>query len=103
MNRGPCTDRRQLLQLAACGFGAAAFSALAHARSAREEPQARGDGRHHAPKARSCIFLYMDGGPGCCCMNKVWYSIELLVCEHFCCYPVAQRQYLFVNILHERI
>ncbi|MBM3986412.1 MAG: DUF1501 domain-containing protein [Planctomycetes bacterium] len=53
-----------MLQLAACGFGAAAFSALAHARSAREESAARSDGRHHAPKARSCIFLYMDGGPG---------------------------------------
>ncbi len=64
MSHGPCTDRRQLLQLAACGFGAAAFSALAHARSAREESEGRRDGRHHAPKARSCIFLYMDGGPG---------------------------------------
>ena len=64
MSHRPCTDRRQLLQLAACGFGAAAFSALAHARSAREESEGRRDGRHHAPKARSCIFLYMDGGPG---------------------------------------
>jgi len=64
MSLGPSTDRRQLLQLAACGFGAAAFSALAHARSAREESAVRSDGRHHAPKARSCIFLYMDGGPG---------------------------------------
>jgi len=64
MSLGPSTDRRQLLQLAACGFGAAAFSALAHARSAREESVVRSDGRHHAPKARSCIFLYMDGGPG---------------------------------------
>ncbi|MFM7298844.1 MAG: DUF1501 domain-containing protein [Planctomycetota bacterium] len=64
MSLGPSPDRRQLLQLAACGFGAAAFSALAHARSAREESAVRSDGRHHAPKARSCIFLYMDGGPG---------------------------------------
>ena len=60
------TSRRELLRLAACGFGAAAWSALAHAssRTTWATSAANAGGRHHAPKARSCIFLHMDGGPG---------------------------------------
>ena len=63
---GHGASRRDLLRLAACGFGAAAFSALAHASSRRGQRATDGApaGRHHAPKALSCIFLHMDGGPG---------------------------------------
>ncbi|MFN9787997.1 MAG: DUF1501 domain-containing protein [Planctomycetia bacterium] len=64
MNDQSRIDRRAALRLAACGFGAAAFSALAHARAARETRGATPLGRHHEAKARACIFLYMDGGPG---------------------------------------
>ncbi len=56
--------RRELLRLAACGFGAAAFAALAHGRAASKLRGAAPLGRHHQVKARACIFLYMDGGPG---------------------------------------
>lgn len=45
-------SRRAWLQQAACGFGALAFDALA----ATREP-------HYAAKAKSVIFLFMDGGP----------------------------------------
>jgi hypothetical protein len=52
-------SRREFLQRAANGF---AMLPLAHL-AART-----GDGamiRHHTPRARSVIFLYMDGGPSC--------------------------------------
>src|SRR5579863_8399265 len=45
--------RRQMLARSAAGFGGFAFSALA---SNIRKP-------HFAAKARSVIFLYMDGGP----------------------------------------
>lgn len=45
-------SRRAWLQQAACGFGALAFDALA----ATREP-------HYPAKAKSVIFLFMDGGP----------------------------------------
>jgi hypothetical protein len=47
--------RREMLLRCANGFGALAFSALA-----ADEARA---GLHHPAKARSVIFLYMDGGP----------------------------------------
>jgi hypothetical protein len=52
--------RRDLLRKAANGFGAVALSALWH-----EEGRAAdgAHGLHHPPRARSIIFLYMDGGP----------------------------------------
>jgi hypothetical protein len=56
----PLLTRRELLQRSAHGFGAVALSSLL-----AEEGLAQ-DGRrglHHAPRARSVIFLYMDGGP----------------------------------------
>ena len=62
-------SRRELLQMAACGFGAVAMShlqagSLATSESAaskrRDELGARPT--HFPPKALSVIFLYMDGG-----------------------------------------
>jgi hypothetical protein len=52
--------RREMLTRSAGGFGAVALSALL-----AEEGRAQDGlkGVHHAPRARSVIFLYMDGGP----------------------------------------
>ena len=47
--------RRELLTHSANGFGAVAATALFGG--------ARDEHLHHAPRARSVIFLYMDGGP----------------------------------------
>ena len=66
---GP-TNRRDMLRQVAGGFGLAAFAALGHEeRAVASSPNRVGrDGMlpspHHAAKARSVIFLYMDGGPG---------------------------------------
>ena len=69
--------RRQLLHRCACGFGSVALTALwaeneAH-RVASAATSARDNDRrpdpfaprapHHRPRAKSVIFLYMDGGP----------------------------------------
>src|SRR5262245_43264971 len=48
-------SRRCLLQHSAAGFGMLALRGLL---SAAERPKP-----HHAPKAKSVIFLFMDGGP----------------------------------------
>ncbi|MCP3860111.1 MAG: DUF1501 domain-containing protein [Phycisphaeraceae bacterium] len=59
-----------MLRQVAGGFGLAAFAALGHEeRAVASSPNRVGrDGMlpspHHAAKARSVIFLYMDGGPG---------------------------------------
>jgi hypothetical protein len=52
--------RRDLLARAANGFGAVALAGLfaEEGKAADRKPV-----RHHPPKARSVIFLYMDGGP----------------------------------------
>ena len=69
--RRPPATRREMLLRCAHGFGAVALTALA-AEQARAEgaaapaPPPQGFARpvrHHEPKARSVIFLYMDGGP----------------------------------------
>src|SRR5437764_10837270 len=55
-------SRREMLRRCAGGFGAVALSALL----AEEGKAADGLQRpvqHHPPKAKSVIFLYMDGGP----------------------------------------
>ncbi len=62
------TTRRQMLLQCANGFGALALSALWSDRSFGRSLIPRDgerflDALHHAPKARSVIFLYMDGGP----------------------------------------
>ena len=48
--------RRQWLTRSANGFGSVALAAIL-------AEQARAAKTHHAPKAKSIIFLYMDGGP----------------------------------------
>ena len=59
-------SRREMLCRAANGFGALAFAALAHAEAAGNprtlNPMAARP-PHFKPRARSVIFLYMDGGP----------------------------------------
>src|SRR5687768_15594666 len=60
------TTRRELLLQAANGFGAVALAALLHdqgrSQSARVNPLASRS-PHFPAKAKSVIFLYMDGGP----------------------------------------
>lgn len=68
-------SRRQLLTTAATGFGATALTAMLHQANAAEQLKPpTGTGRletgpfvlrkpHHPAKAKSVIFLYMDGGP----------------------------------------
>lgn len=51
----PALSRREMLQKAACGFGALAMSGLA---ASAASPRF-----HHAPRARRVIFLFMHGGP----------------------------------------
>ena len=58
--------RREFLVHSANGFGAVAFASLmAQAQGGDRPVGAAGDGErtHHAPRAKSVIFLYMDGGP----------------------------------------
>jgi hypothetical protein len=57
-------SRRQMLQSCANGFGAVALAALMGGRAygAAAAPLAPRAG-HYAPKVKSVIFLYMDGGP----------------------------------------
>ena len=53
-----------MLSRAANGFGAVALAALlAEDGRAGDAPAMRKPVRHHAAKAKSVIFLYMDGGP----------------------------------------
>ena len=53
-------SRRQLLRQAANGFALLPFAdLLGRARNGGAQV------RHHAPRARSVIFLYMDGAPSC--------------------------------------
>src|SRR5580658_4689255 len=60
----PALTRRDMLLRCANGFGAVALSALL----AEEGRGLLGQNspapvRHHPPKVRNIIFLYMDGGP----------------------------------------
>jgi hypothetical protein len=56
MNALPQITRRTALKTAACGFGSLAFNGLATAASLPR-------GRHHTPRAKRVIFLFMHGGP----------------------------------------
>jgi uncharacterized protein DUF1501 len=51
------TSRRAFLRQAGCGFGTVALAALV----ARDNTHAAST--HHKPRAKSIIYLYMDGGP----------------------------------------
>src|SRR5687768_16895382 len=55
-------SRRQMLKRCSNGFGAVALAALMNDGVRAESPLAPREG-HHAARARSVIFLYMDGGP----------------------------------------
>ena len=50
--------RRDMLKSSAMGFGAFALSGLLNGEKAFGAPAPY----HHTPKAKSVIFLYMDGG-----------------------------------------
>ena len=56
-------DRRQLLRVAACGFGSVALQGMMSglARAAGSPLAARAP--HFAPRARRVIFLFIQGGP----------------------------------------
>ena len=61
--------RRQWLARSATGFGGLALSAMVARDSARSAPSRTADPMavrppHFPPRAKSVIFLYMDGGPG---------------------------------------
>ncbi|MDG3006389.1 DUF1501 domain-containing protein [Paludisphaera mucosa] len=58
-------SRRQMLARCANGFGAMALAALLRDRAFGADAAAPGlaHGLHHPAKAKSVIFLYMDGGP----------------------------------------
>src|SRR3954465_14124980 len=63
----PVTSRREFLYKAGCGFGALAFSYLlgmdsVQAGNAVLDPFAP-KRPHHLPKAKSVIWLFMEGGP----------------------------------------
>src|SRR3954447_26575557 len=65
----PLTSRRQFLSRAGCGFGALAFSYLlgmdglaARAENGIVDPFAPKK-PHFPPKAKSVIWLFMEGGP----------------------------------------
>ena len=60
----PPISRREMLARSASGFGAVAMaSLLGETLSAGLPADMPYLGPHHAPRARSVIFLYMDGGP----------------------------------------
>lgn len=62
----PCLSRREMLRGVACGFASVAFAALFGQNLARAGPPKPGPltprPAHFPPRARSVIFLYMDGG-----------------------------------------
>jgi hypothetical protein len=55
--------RREMLLRCANGFGAVALAALLAENSGGQPDGTPGRVRHHTPRARNVIFLYMDGGP----------------------------------------
>ena len=57
----PGFTRREFLQRSGAGFGALAFAALQASSAVAAGP--RPGLPHRPPRARSVIFLYMDGGP----------------------------------------
>jgi hypothetical protein len=61
----PTRTRREFIEDAFCGFGSIALAAMSMqdlARAAQSHPLAPRPS-HHAPKAKSVIFLFMSGGP----------------------------------------
>ncbi len=62
---GEVTTRRSMLQAAGAGFGAVALDWMLHTESARAASPVLGSNplTHHAARAKSVIFLFMEGGP----------------------------------------
>ncbi len=58
----PPPSRRELLRLAACGFGYTAFSALLNEAAHGASPLSPREG-HFRAKAKRVIFMFMQGGP----------------------------------------
>jgi hypothetical protein len=57
-------DRREFLRRAGCGFGIVPFAHLLLGQHDNSPLATDGSQvRHHAPRIRNIIFLYMDGGP----------------------------------------
>ncbi len=56
------TDRRSFLATSGAGFGAVALNAML-SESAQSASVASFPGLHHAARAKSVIFLFMEGGP----------------------------------------
>ncbi len=61
----PPTTRREMLRRCGGGLGAVALAALVSERAYGAEPLAppAGFATHHVPRARSVLFLFMEGGP----------------------------------------
>lgn len=73
-------SRRAMLQQAACGFGGVALSALLGQEVTAKDVDAYPLGKpHFAPKVKSVIFLYMDGGPS---QVDTWDPKELLTLQN---------------------
>ncbi len=60
-HREPCHSRREFLQKSGAGFGALALNWLLHNQCQAAEDRAPTP--HHAPRAKSVIWLFMEGGP----------------------------------------
>jgi hypothetical protein len=57
------TSRRQWLASAGSGFGTLALQSLLSQSIAAEENTSNAEGLHHPARAKSVIFLFMEGGP----------------------------------------
>ena len=55
-------SRREMLRVAACGFGGAALAAILNQAALAANPLAARQG-HHPAKAKRVIFMFMQGGP----------------------------------------
>ena len=58
----PLFSRRHALQSLACGFGSLAFAGLAAQRAQAAAHPLAPRQPHHTPRAKSVIFLFMQGG-----------------------------------------
>lgn len=56
-------NRREMLRNAACGFGSVALSSMLAETLAADDQHMVQPVRHHAPKVKRVVYLYMDGGP----------------------------------------
>ena len=64
MNNQQMTSRRELLQKAGGGFGMLALASLMGATAVQaDEPKPANGKPHHKPRAKSVIWLFMEGGP----------------------------------------